>query len=67
MTVHPNIRLVAVPAAADFALSASAQLLRQCGRELRLPIANRLVGEHEATDQEHLSQISQTELLAEPP
>src|SRR6516164_518355 len=36
-------------------------------RELRLPITNRLIGEHEAADQEHLSQISQTEFVAKPP
>ena len=56
-----------VPATADFARSTSAQLFRQYGRELRLPITNRFIGEHEAADQEHLSQISQTEFVAEPP
>src|SRR5579872_1144964 len=67
LAMDPNIRLVDVPATADLALATSAQLLRQGGRELRLPIANRLVGEHEATGQEHLSQISQAEFVTESP
>jgi hypothetical protein len=32
--VYPKIRLVEIPATADFALSASAKFLRQCRREL---------------------------------
>jgi hypothetical protein len=67
MTVHSNIRFINVPAAADFALSASAEFLRKCGGELCLPVADRLIGEHDAADQKHLSQISQTEFVPEPP
>ena len=36
-------------------------------RQLRLPIANRLVAEFDAPDQEHLWQIAQAQLVAKPP
>ncbi len=65
--VHPDVRLVDVPATAYFALPSPPEILRQCRRELCLPIANGLIAEREATDQEHLGQISQAELVAEPP
>jgi hypothetical protein len=66
-SVHPDIRLVDVPTPAYFALSSPPEILGQCRRELRLPIANGLVAEHKAADQEHLGQITQTEFVAEPP
>ena len=67
ITVYPDIRLVDIPATANFALSASPKFLCQSGRQFRFPIADRLVGEYDATDQEHLGEISQTEFGAEPP
>src|ERR1700729_3825674 len=36
-------------------------------RQLRLPIANRLIAEFDAPDQEHLWQIAQAQLVAKPP
>jgi hypothetical protein len=35
----------------------------QCRDELCLPIVDRLVGKHDAVDQEDLNQISQTEFV----
>ena len=40
---------------------------RPVRRELGFPIANRLIAEHEAADQEHLGQIPQTQFVAQPP
>src|SRR6185437_6884908 len=65
--VHPDISLIDVPASADFALSSPSEILGQCRRELRLPVAHCLVAEHETADQEHLGQIPQAEFVAEPP
>src|SRR3954462_15534989 len=44
------------PAPAGFAGPALAQALGQQRRQLSLPVAHRLVGEHDAPDQEHLGQ-----------
>ena len=57
IAVHPNIRFVDIPATADFALSASPEFLRQSGRELCLPVTDRLIAEHDAAYQEHFGQI----------
>jgi hypothetical protein len=62
--VHPDVRLVDVPAPPDFALSSPPEILGQSRRELGFPVANRLVAEHEAADQEHLGQIPQAQLVA---
>jgi hypothetical protein len=62
--VHPDVRLVDVPAPSDFALSSPPEILGQSRRELGLPITDRLVAEHEAADQEHLGQIPQAQLVA---
>jgi len=67
LAVHTNVRLVDIPTTTDFAPSASPEILRQCGRELGLPIADRLIAEYDAADQEHLDEIPQTELVAQPP
>ena len=48
----------------DFALASASELLGERRRKLRLPIANRLLAEHEATDLEHLGQITQAEFVA---
>jgi hypothetical protein len=62
--VHPDVRLVDVPAPSDFAPSSPPEILGQSRRELGLPITDRLVAEHEAADQEHLGQIPQAQLVA---
>jgi hypothetical protein len=49
-----DVGLVNVPASARFAASASPQAVSQRRRELGFPVANRLVAEHDAADQEHL-------------
>jgi hypothetical protein len=65
--VHPDIRRVDIPTPAHFALSSPPEILGQCRRKLRLPVADRLIAEHEAVDQEHLSQVPQAEFVAQPP
>src|SRR5690242_10199905 len=60
-------RLVHVPAAADLALAAAPEILGQHWGELGLPLAHRLVAEHEAADQEHLGQVAQAQLVAQAP
>ncbi len=56
-----------MPAPASFAGPALAQALSQHRRQLGFPVTDRLVGEHEAPDQEHLCQIAQAQLVAQPP
>jgi hypothetical protein len=53
-----------MPATADFALASASEFLRKRRRKLRLLIPNSLVAEHEATDLEHLGQITQAEFVA---
>jgi hypothetical protein len=65
--VRPDVRLVDVPAPPNFALSSLSEILAQCRRELGFPVANRLVAEHEAADQEHLGQIPQAQFVAQSP
>ena len=60
--MYLDVRLVDVPAMTDFALASASEFERR--RKLRLPIANRLLAEHEATDLEHLGQITQAEFVA---
>ena len=55
-----------MPAPAGLAGSALAQALGQQRCQLGFPIPHRLVGEHEAADQEHLGQITQAQLVAQP-
>jgi hypothetical protein len=59
--------LIDVPASADSAFASPTEVLCQCRRELGLPIPHGLVAENEASDQEHLGQITQAELVAQPP
>jgi hypothetical protein len=59
---HRNPQLVA-----RLAASASPQTFSQRRRELGFPVANRLVAEHDAADQEHLRQITQGKLIAQAP
>jgi hypothetical protein len=59
--------LVNVPASARLAASASPQTFSQRRRELGFPVANRLVAENDAADQEHLRKIAQGKLIAQTP
>src|SRR3954466_15492680 len=49
-----DVGFIDVPAPADLASPALAQALGEQRCQLGLPVAHRLVGEHEAADQEHL-------------
>jgi FkbM family methyltransferase len=62
-----DVGLVDVPAAARLAASATAQTFSQCGREFGFPVANRLMAEYDAADQEHLWKVAQAELVAQSP
>jgi len=57
-------RLIDVPAPAGFAGAPLAQPLGEQRRQPGFPVPHRLVGEHEAPDQEHLGQITQAQLVA---
>src|SRR5580692_2051905 len=59
MPVNLDVGLVDVPALACLAAPASPQTFSQCRCELGFPVANRLVAEYDAADQEHLRQITQ--------
>jgi len=65
--VHLDIGFVDIPALPDLAAPATAHTFSQCRRELGLPVAHRLMTEHDAADQEHLWQIAQAEFVAQPP
>jgi hypothetical protein len=67
MPVHLDVGLVNVPAFPDLAASATAQTFSQYRRELGFLVADRLVTEHDAADQEHLRQVAQAEFVAQPP
>jgi hypothetical protein len=54
-------------APAGFAGPALAQALGEQRRQLGFPIPHRLVSEHEAPDQKHFRQITEAELVAQPP
>ena len=62
-----DVRLVDVPAPAGLAGSALAQALGEQRRQLGFPVTDRLVGEHDAPDQKHFRQITQAQLVAQPP
>ena len=62
-----DVRLIDVPAPAGLAGPALAQALGEQRRQLGFPVPHRLVGEHDAPDQEHLRQITQAQLVAQPP
>src|SRR3954451_8654265 len=57
-----DVGLVDVPAPAGLAGAPLAQALGQQRRQLGLPVTHRLVGEHDAADQEHLGQVAQAQL-----
>jgi hypothetical protein len=55
-----------VPALADPPFTPPPEVIDEGRRQLRLPIANRLIAEFDAPDQEHLWQIAQAQLVAKP-
>src|ERR1700736_2080485 len=57
-TTHPNVRLVDVPASADFAFSSPTQVLSRCWGKFGFPIPPGVIAEDEPADQEHFGQIS---------
>ena len=66
-TVHLDVCLVNVPAPADPPCTPPPEVIDEGRCQLRLPIANRLIAEFDAPDQEHLWQIAQAQLVAKPP
>src|SRR3712207_2986977 len=69
-TPHLQIRLVDMPAAAASTALAPPPLSEFAGqdrRELGLPVADRLVTEDDAADQEHLAEVAQGEAVAQAP
>jgi hypothetical protein len=65
--VDLDVGLIDIPALTRLAASASPQIFCQCRCELGFPVANRLVAEHDAADQEHLRQITQGKLITQAP
>jgi hypothetical protein len=55
------------PTAASLAAATPTQWFGQGRRQLGFPLANRLVAEHNAADQEHLRPVTQGELVAQAP
>jgi hypothetical protein len=46
---------------------AAAKIVDQQRRQFRLPVPNRLIGELDTAEKEHLRQISQTQFVTQPP
>jgi len=65
--VDLDVGLVRVPLRADLPAPRGLEVLRQHGREARLPRAHGLVREDEATCQKHLRQVAQAQLVAQSP
>ena len=59
--------LVRVPRRAGLTVALGAEVLREQRGEACLPVADGLVGEHEAAGQEHLGEVAQAALVPEPP
>ena len=51
----------------DLPFTPPPEVIDEGRRQLRLPIANRLIAEFDPPDQEHLWQIAQAQLVAKPP
>ena len=62
-----DIRFIDMPGFAGLAVSPSTQLIRHERGKTGFPVSNRLMGEHKAALQEHLGQITQAQLVAQPP
>src|ERR1700733_15387360 len=60
-----DVGFVDIPTPPDLAAPAPTQSLGHRRRELGFPIADRLIGEHDAADEEYLGQDSQAELVAQ--
>src|ERR1700722_15226017 len=67
VSLNLDVCLINVPAPPHLAASASPQIFSHRRCELGFPVANRLVAEHDAADQEHLGQITQGKLIAQAP
>src|SRR5580700_5866824 len=65
--LHFDVGFVDVPTAPNLAAAAPTQSLGHRRRELGFPIADRLIAEYDAADEEHLSQVSQAEFVAQTP
>jgi hypothetical protein len=53
-----DVGFIDVPGAPDPAAPAAAKAIDQCRRELRLPLAHRLMTELNATEEKHLGQVA---------
>src|SRR5712675_1232143 len=64
-----DVRFIHVPRATDTdtAASAPAKVLDEQRCELRLPVPDRLMAEFNATEEKHLREITQAELVAQVP
>jgi hypothetical protein len=64
-----DVGFIDVPRAADSAATsaAAAKIVDQQRREFRLPIPDRLVGEFDTAEKEHLRQIAQAQLVTQSP
>src|SRR6202020_650558 len=63
-----DVGFVNVPAPANLTASLPpAQTVGERLRELGFPVADRFVSEHDAADQDHLSQITEAQLVAQTP
>src|SRR6202041_1465341 len=67
VSLNLDVCLINVPAPPRLAASASPQMFSHRRCELGFPVANRLVAEHDAADQEHLGQVTQGKLIAQAP
>jgi hypothetical protein len=65
--VHFGVSLVNVPAFSDPALAPTPKVVDQGWGELRLPVTDGFVTEFDASDQEHLRQITQAQFVSEAP
>jgi hypothetical protein len=66
-TVDLDVCLVNLPTLADPSFTPPPEAIDQGRRQLRLPIANCLIAEFDAKDQEHLWQIAQAQLVGKAP
>src|ERR1700691_747376 len=63
-----DVGFVDVPTAPNLAAPApTPQILGQRRRQLCLPVAHRFVTEHDAADEEHLSQVTQAQPVTQAP
>src|SRR3954470_2379676 len=65
--IHLEVGFIDIPAAARLAATALPQVLGQRRRELGLPLADGLMAEYDTAQGEHLGQVAQAQLVAQPP